>query len=645
MKKDSLVDYFSYFAFKFSAWVFCRLPIGFALFLGRGLGRAMYILDLKHRAVAYANIKKALGDKLSQQELKRITKKFYLNFGQNIIEVFHIPLFNKGYMDKYIEVEGREYLAQAFSKGRGVILLGVHAGSWELSNIIWANLGFTFNLLIREQKMPRLNQLINDYRQEKGCKLIERKNTRQLIEALKNNEAVGMTADQGGVSGKLVKFFGKSASMPTGAIKLALRYGAVILPGYYVRIRGAKRKIIIEPPFELELTNDKEADMRNNLERLMLIFEKNIRKYPQEYLWTYKIWKYGKDREVLILNDGKAGHLRQSQAVAKIIREYCAQSAIDCRINTVDVEIKNKIALAALSLFSGRYNFQGCLGCLKKFLSPQSYLALISLRPDLVVSCGSGLAPVNYLVSRENLAKSAVILRPGLLGTKRFDLVIMPEHDHPAKRKNICVTEGALNLIDQGYLKEQAAQLIKSTEYRVPSTGAYIGLLIGGDSKKFHLEKNEMLQVIKQLKNTAEELKMDLLISTSRRTSKDIENLLKDEFKNDARCKLLIIANEKNYSSVVGGILGLSWLVVTSPESISMISEAVNSQKYVLVFNAPGLSVKHQQFLYNFDEKKYIFLTSADNFAERIKEIWLKKPMVNILKDDMVIKEAIKKLL
>jgi len=62
---------------------------------------------------------------------------------------------------------------------------------------------------VRDQRHPRLNALLNAYRKRHGCKLIQRKNeTRQLVEALLANEAVGMTMDQGGKSGEPVKFFG-----------------------------------------------------------------------------------------------------------------------------------------------------------------------------------------------------------------------------------------------------------------------------------------------------------------------------------------------------------------------------------------------------------------------------------------------------
>ncbi|MDD2752675.1 MAG: hypothetical protein PHN59_06045, partial [Candidatus Omnitrophica bacterium] len=134
MKKHSLADYLSYTGFKVIGFLIGLVPIDFSLFCGRLLGRLMYYLDVKHRRLARANIKKALGDKISPKELRQITKRFYLNFGQNIIEVFHIPFFNQRYIEKYIEIEGKQNLEQAFSTGKGVILLGVHAGSWELTN-------------------------------------------------------------------------------------------------------------------------------------------------------------------------------------------------------------------------------------------------------------------------------------------------------------------------------------------------------------------------------------------------------------------------------------------------------------------------------------------------------------------------------
>jgi mitochondrial fission protein ELM1 len=458
-----------------------------------------------------------------------------------------------------------------------------------------------------------------------------------------------MTVDQGGKTGTLVNFFGRSASMATGAVRIALKYGTTILPIFFTRLGGPYVKLFIDKPFEVKKTGDRERDIRENLQELMYIYEKYIATYPEEYLWTYKVWKYGLERKILILSDAKTGHLRQSQAVADIAQESLREKGFDVKIETVEVKFRNKFSSALLkfsSCLSGKYNCQGCLICLKRLLDLKSYNAIIGQKPDIIISCGSSVAVVNYLLSRENLSKSMVLMKPSVLSIRKFNLVIVPKHDNPPKRKNVIVTEGALNLINEEYLREQTDKLIKVQGLGFKVQGFYIGLLIGGDAKNFHLQENVISGVIKQVKSACEKLGADILVTTSRRTAARVEGIIKKEFKDYARCKLLVIANEKNIPEAIGGILGLSQIIITSPESISMISEAVNSKKYVLVFKTGMLNKKHARFLNNFSKSKYICLTeNISDLSKNIEDIWVSKPQIHTLSDNILIKEAIGRVL
>lgn len=615
----------------------------------------LYYFNLKQKCLAYSNIKTAFGNKLSPRELSNLTHKFYQAFGQNLIEIFFIPLVDKQYLNRYITFEGLKYIDEAFKKNKGVILLSAHSGSWELSNIICANLGFSFSLFVRNQRHRRLDELLNLYRSRKGCKIILRNHTRHLIEALKRNEAIGMTVDQGGKTGMLVKFFGKDASMATGAVRLGLKHGSVILPAFYTRVNGPYIKAIIEPPIEIKKSGDPEKDIRDNLQEIVRIFEKNIEKYAKDYLWSYKIWKYSKERNILIIADGKSGHLRQAQAVAKIVSNSLKNQGISANIDTMEIKFRNaflKTALTFSSLLAGKRHCQGCLWCLRTFLQKDDYKSLVGVKPDIIISCGQGTAPVNYVLSRENMSKSIVIMRPSILSTRRFDLVIIPRHDNPPKRKNIAVTEGALNLIDEEYLKSCASgisHLVSQDNDKRLATGdkqLVIGLLIGGDTKGFHLDCDTVSGVIKQVKSASEKLNADILITTSRRTSGEVAMKLKEEFKDYRRCKLLVIANEKNIPEAVGAILGLSQIVIISPESISMISEAVNSKKHVLVFKSRGLNDRRRGFLEHFAGNKYISLVENPlDLARGIEDIRLNNPPIHTLPDNLSVGEAIKKIL
>ena len=604
-----------------------------------------YYFDVKHKAIAYANIKVAMQKEAEPFQLSRLTRAFYQRFGQNLIEMFLIPRLNKEYIDTYIAVEGLGHMREAFKKGKGVILLGVHAGSWELSNIISANLGFPFNLFVREQKFPRLEKLLNAYRCQKGCKLIQRKNQiRQLLEVLKNNEAVGMTVDQGGRGGMPVTFLGREASMAVGALKIALKYDVPILPAFYTRIKGPYIKTIIAQPFTVKKSGSFEKDLKDNLQELALLFERFILAHPAEYLWTYKIWKYGREKRVLILSDGKAGHLRQAQAVANIAGDYFKQKGEEVAITTQAIAFKSRLSrrlLVLSSCLAGRYHCQGCLWCLRRFLAADTYASVVRQKPDVIISCGASLAHVNVVLSRENQAVSLAVMRPSFLSTRSFNLVIMPRHDNPPQRKNVVMTEGALNLISEQYLKDQAEGLRKAAGPSLSARGFYIGFLIGGDAKNFSLPPHLIKAAIAQIKAAAERLNAELLVTTSRRTSQEVEKIVRQEFGSYPRCKLLIIANEKNIPEAVGGLLGLSRFVVISPESISMISEAATSGSYVVVFDAAGLSRKHQRFIRRLAQNKYIVFTEPAGIAGAITGLWDKKPKINVLADARLIASAL----
>jgi hypothetical protein len=240
-------------------------------------------------------------------------------------------------------------------------------------------------------------------------------------------------------------------------------------------------------------------------------------------------------------------------------------------------------------------------------------------------------------------------MKPSLLSSNRFDLMITPEHDRVKPKNNVVVTKIAPNLINQQYLQDQAKALT-NTCHLSPTTynGPTIGVLIGGDTAKYSITVELISKVVSQLKQAAESLNCQLLISTSRRTPKMAEELLKKNFLNFPRCKLLVIANEKNIPEAVGGILGLSDIVVVSGESVSMVSEAVSAQRPVLVFNPEkklkGLT-KQEKFLEGLEKEKILKIVQPENLFSKIGKVWKDKPKGAKIQDRELIYQAISRLI
>jgi len=644
MKKDYIVDYAGYALLKILGPVMRLMPRECAYWIGRVFGGFFYFFDGRHRARVFAHLTIAVGNTYSPPQIKCFTKKFFRAYGQNAIDLFLIPRVTPEYIKRFVTIEGMEYIHQAFQKGMGVIFAGIHEGSWELSNIISANLGFPYCIFVREQRYPKLNSLLSEYRSQRGCVVIKRGGARELVQIIKTNHSFGISIDQGGASGIRIKFFGKEASMSAGAVKIALKYGAVILPVFCTRSHGPRITYFINPPFEIKRSGNDEGDIVRNLQELSVLFEGYLVKHPHEYLWTYKVWKYGTEKEIVILSDGKTGHFRQSQAFAGILSEVYASKGFKPGVVSVPVSWKSprhkvlfmiNIALGIRSSLRAAWLLEYCL-------DKDTFFRLRELKPDCIVSCGSSVAALNVFLSRDTGSKSFAIMRPPqYIGLKNFDLVIMPRHDNPPRSGAVVTVEGALNLVDAEYLREQSVLLQRDIRL---TKKFIVGLLIGGDAGQFVLDKNTVRTVIAKTKNILERYDGEVLVTTSRRTSLDVEQVVKTELHSYSRCSLSVIANEHNNPAAVGGILGLSSIIIVSPESISMVSEAVSSGKPVIVFNAPALRARHKRFLENLAEKNYVCLADAEKIEDVAGALINRGYSAGVLPDRARVHEELKKI-
>ncbi|MCX5656817.1 MAG: ELM1/GtrOC1 family putative glycosyltransferase [Candidatus Omnitrophica bacterium] len=650
-----MIDYFLYINVRILSFFICFLPIEFSLFTARIWGTILYCLLPKRARTCYLNLKLAFGDGLSSRERKKITRGVFKNLAMNFTELLYFPKIDLSYIQKHVKIVGREKVDEILSRKKGLVFFTAHFGNWEFSSLVGEFMGCSMEVLARDQKFKRLNALLNTYRQRLGSKVVSRgRMMRDLLSSLRDNASIGILGDQkAGTTGILVDFFSRPAFTPTGAFTLSLHTGAGILPVFMVRERGSFHRLEIKD----ELIVDKD-NQHGTLKEFNRILEEYIRGHPSLWLWLHRRWKGSPSKNILILSDGKSGHTNQAKAVAKIIGRLMEERARGFRgkvegelikIKEVEVRFRNKFTkrlMSVLGLCSG-FCCNGCLGCLRLCLDNKNFKELSSFYADIVISCGSSLAPLNIMLARENRARSIFIMKPGLISPAKFDLTIIPAHDCPKPGKNIVVTKAALNLIDDDSMWEGAVNL-QSRVRSLEQKKTRIGVLIGGESKNYTLTCEIIAVVIDELIKAASVLSGELLVTTSRRTSSAVDALIKEKISGHNLCPVLVIANEKNIEGTVAGILGLSDIVVVSGESISMISEALSSNKPVIVFETGKKSAgvtKHGQFLSGLKEKKYVGLIKPEDLSGEVNRIY-RAPRTPKLTDDIkVISEAISRLI
>ncbi len=647
-----MIDYIAYIIVRLLNEILRFVPISISLWIGRRLGSIAFFFNKKRRLIAYANLKAAFAKEKRPADLKSITKKVYQNLVQTFMEVLNLTKVNRKYVDSYVEVVNMERIRNASSSGRGTILLTGHFGNWELSSLVSSVEGYPILVLAREQKMKRLNELLNRLRESNGCKVIRKGiSTKNILKALYEKNIVGILSDQdAGKAGVFVDFFGRPTSSHSGPMEMAKRTNSIILPNFIVRTKGPHHKLFLEE--YIDFRNSRPADdIKDNLQKFMKLLESYVRRYPDQWLWLHKRWKSTPTRAILVLNDGKIGHLNQSLAVARQIQKARSTQGYnidDTKIILVDVKFKNKFSRMLLSFVSAfaTWRCHGCMRCMKFCLEKTSYENLMKSYSEFVISCGSSLAGVNIFVSKENNAKNIVVMKPDIaMASKKFSLLIIPKHDNPPKAKNIVETQVSPNVIDEEMLKKDGESLKRRIQIR--ERGA-IGLLMGGDNPEFILTTDIVNSIIDSLSKFCTRSDIDLLVTTSRRTPPEAEGILKDRLKNIPQCKLLVVANEMNLDEAVGGILSLSKVVVVSGESISMVSEAISSGKKVIVFSLKkkkDASTKHEIALEDLKKEGYITISKPNDLAAAIERAWNDKRPDKALSDKNNIFEAVRRLI
>jgi KDO2-lipid IV(A) lauroyltransferase len=270
------------------------LPRSLAIQIGKIVG-AIAHLALPHlRRHAEINLRLAFPE-MAEGERARIKRGTFRNLGRLLGEISQFPRLNRDNIESIVSYVGLNNYLDAVAKGRGVILLTGHIGAWELSVFAHSIYGHPMSFLARRVDNPLIERLAESYRLRFGNRSIDKKNSvREVLKTLKSGGVVGILADlnTSREEGVFCDFFGIQACTTAGVATLALRTGAVVLPGYIVWDEAAKiHRLHFETSIETIVTGNREEDVQTNTARYTKVIESIVRRYPDQWLWIHRRWR------------------------------------------------------------------------------------------------------------------------------------------------------------------------------------------------------------------------------------------------------------------------------------------------------------------------------------------------------------------
>lgn len=265
------------------------LPFAAISWIARRFGDLAYLIMSKRRTVALGNLERAFGNSLSPERKEHLARKAFQHTALSIVELYFVRKLARE-AHKRFTFHGFEYHEEAFAKGRGVILVISHLGSWEYLSFLPYLKGTPSCVVVKSIKNPLLDRQIDSLRRVMKVDPVAKKSSsKKILTELKANHLAAILIDQwAGPEGLWTTFFGHPTSTTSIPARLAKKTGAVLLPAACIRTGDWKYEIRFEKPVDVAPGDAWERETTEALNRLL---EEAILRTPDQWTWGHKRWK------------------------------------------------------------------------------------------------------------------------------------------------------------------------------------------------------------------------------------------------------------------------------------------------------------------------------------------------------------------
>lgn len=267
-----------------------RLSRPMVLRLAHWAGWLAALFARRDNRIARANLDLAFGNSLSDREKRAIVREVVSNFVLTGLDYFWFSVDRKARLEKWVVVE--DTVKQWLRKG-ALVAVTAHFGNWEILGLITVQSGSRIASVAKPVKNPLIDAEINRVRSQSGQSIIPREGAiRFLVRVLKEQGTVALLLDQDTLpsdGGVFVPFFGVPVPVATAAAGLALKLKVPILMAFCTcNDQGVYRCYVTDVflPEQVDGQSPKELTVA-----ITGCLEREIRKHPGYWLWTYKRWK------------------------------------------------------------------------------------------------------------------------------------------------------------------------------------------------------------------------------------------------------------------------------------------------------------------------------------------------------------------
>jgi KDO2-lipid IV(A) lauroyltransferase len=290
-----LLDRVVYWLFRLAILLTRPLPLRLGYWFGERVALVCYWLIFpRHRRALNANLAHVLQSD-DRRYVDSVARRSFRNFGKYVIDFIHFPLVTRDEVRRRLRFDRFDELNEAVGSGRGVMIVTVHFGNWDLGAAALAAYDYPVNAIADTFRYAPMNDLVQGSRARLGMKVIGHERVGPTVfKLLRRGEILAMLIDVASDAGAVdVEFFGAPAPLSAAPARIALRTGAWVVPA--VVLRGPDDDLVISPIIDTSLrdfvtSGDEEADVRELTSRIVRSLEQVIRRHPDQWFIFKRLW-------------------------------------------------------------------------------------------------------------------------------------------------------------------------------------------------------------------------------------------------------------------------------------------------------------------------------------------------------------------
>ena len=268
-------------------------PLRFSYGFARVVAGLCYLACARDRNAVIENIRTITGGRETEKRLRGMAKEMYRNFAKYLVDFFRFSKIDKEYVDRFVKIEGIQYLDEALKNGKGAIALSAHIGNWELGGAVLAAIGYPVSAVALTHRDKRIDDFFTRQRLAGRFKPIQMgASLKECYRVLKSNQILGLLGDRDFTkSGLTADFFGKPTLFPRGPSVFAYRLGAPLVPTLVIRQPDDTYRLIFEPPMYADRGKSEEEAVSELTGKCAGMIESYVKKYPTQWYIFRDMWK------------------------------------------------------------------------------------------------------------------------------------------------------------------------------------------------------------------------------------------------------------------------------------------------------------------------------------------------------------------